>query len=505
MGNNRAYVYLVGAGPGDPGLITVKGMNCIKKADAIVYDRLVNPLLLEYASENAELIYVGKSPDRHTLKQEEINELLVEKALENKVVTRLKGGDPFVFGRGGEEALELVKNHISFEIVPGITSAISVPAYAGIPVTHRGITSNVAFITGNEDPTKDDTDIDWKKISTGIGTLVFLMGMANLPKIVQKLIENGRSSDTPIALIRWGTLPEQETLVSTLENVVKEAKENKLANPAIIIVGEVVSLREQLSWVEKKPFWGQRILVTRSRNQASAFSQKIKELGGEAIEFPTINILPPEDFIPLDSAINKIQEYDWIIFTSVNGIESFYNRLKLSGKDFRDLQKTKIWAVGPKTKEKLEEYGLLVGYVPGEYVAEAIIEKLKEEDIKGKKILLPRSDISRKILPNALESLGAIVDDIVAYRTVKADGSTNRVKEMLANKKITTITFTSSSTVKNFVSMFTKEELPGLLDGVKLASIGPITTSAANELGLKIDVEAIEYTIDGLINAILVS
>jgi len=271
MKNKKAYVYLVGAGPGDPGLITIKGMECIKKADAVVYDRLVNPSLLDYASKNAELIYVGKSPERHTLSQEEINSILVAKAAEDKIVTRLKGGDPFVFGRGGEEALELVKNNIPFEIVPGITSAIAVPAYAGIPVTHRGITSNVAFITGNEDPTKEDSDIDWAKISTGIGTLVFLMGMANLPKIVEKLMENGRSPDTPVALIRWGTLPEQTTLTATLREIVQKAEEQNFKNPAIIIVGEVVSLREELKWVEKKPLWGQRILVTRSRGQASIF------------------------------------------------------------------------------------------------------------------------------------------------------------------------------------------------------------------------------------------
>jgi uroporphyrinogen III methyltransferase/synthase len=323
MKTNNGYVYLVGAGPGDPGLITLKGIECIKKADVIVYDRLVNPILLKYVKKDVELVYVGKSPDRHTLKQEEITKVLVNKALENKVVTRLKGGDPFVFGRGGEEALELSANNIPFEIVPGITSAVSVPAYAGIPVTHRGLTSNVAFITGNEDPTKDDTDIKWDKISTGIGTLVFLMGMSNLPKIVNKLIENGRSPDTPVALIRWGTLPEQETLVGNLRNIVSLAQQHNFKNPAIIIVGEVVSLRKQLKWVEKKPLWGKRILVTRSRDQASIFSEKIRALGGEPIEFPTIKIVPPDDYLLFDNAIKTIDTYDWIIFTSINGVKSF--------------------------------------------------------------------------------------------------------------------------------------------------------------------------------------
>ena len=505
MQNNKAYVYLVGAGPGDPGLITVKGLECIKKADVLVYDRLVNPSLLEYASKDAELIYVGKSPERHTLVQEEINSLLVVKALENKVVTRLKGGDSFVFGRGGEEALELVKNNIPFEVVPGITSAIAVPAYAGIPVTHRGLTSNVAFITGNEDPTKEDTDIDWAKISTGIGTLVFLMGMANLPKIVEKLIENGRSPDTPVALIRWGTLPEQTTLTATLKEIVQKAQEQEFKNPTIIIVGEVVSLREELKWVEKRPLWGQRVLVTRSRGQASIFSKMIQDLGGVPIEFPTIDIIPADDYAPLDKAITAVSDFDWIIFTSVNGVQAFYERLSINKMDFRELKGIRIGAVGPKTKEELEKYGLNVDYIPGEYRAEAIIEEMQGEDLKGKKILLPRPDIARKILPEALKSMGADVQEVIAYKTVIGNGQANNIKDLLENKKINIITFTSSSTVKNFVSMFNKSELPQLLQGVKLASIGPITTNTAVELGLNIDVEASEYTLDGLLEAILVS
>ncbi|MBS3969636.1 MAG: uroporphyrinogen-III C-methyltransferase [Clostridia bacterium] len=505
MKNKKAYVYLVGAGPGDPGLITVKGMECIKKADVLVYDRLVNPSLLDHASKNAELIYVGKSPERHTLSQEEINSLLVAKASENKIVTRLKGGDPFVFGRGGEEALELVKNKIPFEIVPGITSAIAVPAYAGIPVTHRGLTSNAAFITGNEDPTKEDTDIDWAKISTGIGTLVFLMGMANLPKIVEKLMEHGRSPDTPVALIRWGTLPEQVTLTAALKDIVQKAEENKFKNPAIIIVGEVVSLREELKWVEKRPLWGQRVLVTRSRDQASIFSKMIQDLGGEPIEFPTIDIIQPDDYTPLDKAIAAIEDFDWIIFTSVNGVQAFYERLLLKKMDFRQLKGVRICAIGPKTREELEKYGLLVDYVPGEYRAEAIIEKMQGENLKGKKILLPRADIARKILPESLKAMGADVHEVTAYKTVKGNGQLNNVKDLLVNKKINIITFTSSSTVKNFISMFDKNELPELLKGIKLASIGPITTRTAVELGLSIDIEAAEYTLDGLLQAILVS
>jgi uroporphyrinogen III methyltransferase/synthase len=499
----KPIVYLVGAGPGDPGLITVKGMECIKKADVLVYDRLASSRLLTYARPDVELIYVGKSPDRHVLKQDEINQVLVDKAKENKVVTRLKGGDPFVFGRGGEEAEVLLEHGIPFEIVPGITSAISVPAYAGIPVTHRDFTTSFAVITGNEDPTKDESTIAWDKIATGVGTLVFLMGMGNLPKIVSKLIENGCSQNTPIALIRWGTRPEQQTLVGTLADILQRSEEAGFKNPAIIIVGEVVTLRQKLQWFENKPLFGKRVLVTRSRHQASDFANKIDELGGEPFEFPTIDIDEP-DYVEMDQAIGKVNEYNWIIFTSVNGVQSFFNRLFKLGKDVRSLQNAAICAIGPKTKEALEEKGLQVDYLPGEYRAEAIIAGLEGKIKPGDKVLLPRADIARKILPNTLKEMGAAVDDVVAYVTKKSAANSQLLREMLLNKEIHIITFTSSSTVKNFVELLgvAKEELASLLEGVFVASIGPITSTAAEELGIKVDAEAKEYTIDGLIDVI---
>lgn len=499
----EGIVYLVGAGPGDPGLITVKGLECIKKAEVLVYDRLVSKRLLSYVPKNCEMIYVGKLPDRHTLRQEEINQLLVDKGLAGKVVTRLKGGDPYVYGRGGEEGELLRANGVLFEVVPGITSAIAVPAYAGIPVTHRDCTSSFAIITGHEDPTKTESSIAWDKIATGIGTLVFLMGVANLPLIVKNLLDNGRSATTPVALIRWGTRPEQEVLTGTLADIVARVEEAGFTSPAIIIVGEVVKLRQTLSWFEEKPFFGKRVVVTRSREQASDLSRRIEELGGEAWEFPAIEIIPPLDFTPLDQAIAKITTYQWLIFTSVNGVDAFFSRLRHHGGDIRDLKGAKLCAIGPKTKERLEEMCLRVEYVPSEYRAEAVLAGLRGKLHPGEKVLLPRADIARAILPETLAAeMGAEVDDVVAYQTIRGGGDASLLKELLAEKMIHYVTFTSSSTVKNFVEMLGVQELPHLLAGVKLVSIGPITSAAARDLGLTIDCEATEYTIEGLVAAL---
>lgn len=500
---NRGIVYLVGAGPGDPKLITVKGLECLQKADTIIYDRLAGHRLLAFARPGAEVIYVGKSPDRHTLKQAEINRLLVEKAQEGKVVTRLKGGDPFVFGRGGEEAEVLFEAGIPFEIVPGVTSAIAAPAYAGIPVTHRDCTSTFAIITGNEDPLKEDSSIDWGKISTGAGTLVFLMGMANLPKITLRLIENGRLPQTPVALVRWGTRPEQRTLVGTLENINEKVAGAGFKNPAVIIVGEVVKLRDKLNWFETKPLFGKRVLVTRSREQASVLSEAIEALGGEPFEFPTISVVEPEDYAPLDQAIKELNNYKWVIFTSVNGVKAFFQRLSHHRKDIRELCSAKLCAIGPKTKEALENYGLLVETVPGEYRAEEIVDELRGKVGAGERILLPRADIARKVLPEALGRMGAVVTEVTAYRTVMGGGNGAGVKEMLEQGEIQLVTFTSSSTVRNFVKLLDAPNLKGLLEAVTVACIGPITADTARELGVKVDVMAKEYTIEGLVKAIL--
>ncbi|MCL6088100.1 MAG: uroporphyrinogen-III C-methyltransferase [Actinobacteria bacterium] len=500
----KSMVYLVGAGPGDPGLITVKGLECIQKADVIIYDRLIGQNLLTHAKSDVELIFAGKGPNRQVLKQHEINNLLVDKAKEGKIVVRLKGGDPFIFGRGGEEAEFLKENDIPFEIVPGITSATAVPAYAGIPVTHRNIASSFIVITGNEDPAKGNSNIQWDKISTDIGTLVFLMGMGNLPEIVDKLIENECPKDTPIALISWGTRPRQQTLVGTLENIIVKRDKAMFKNPAVIIVGKVVKMREKLKWFESKPLFGKRVLVTRPENQAGEFSKRIEELGGEPYEFPTIKI-SEADNSGLDKAIMKVNQYNWIIFTSVNGVQYFFKRLFKLGKDVRVLQNASLCAIGPKTKQALEEKGLIADYVPDEYRAEAIITGLKHKIKSDDKILLPRSDNARKILPDTLKEIGAQVDDVVAYKTKKSDANADLLHQMMLNNEIQIITFTSSSTVQNFVELLRlpQRELASLLNSVCVASIGPITTATAREMGIKVDVEAAEYTIEGLIDAII--
>lgn len=503
MPDRNGMVYLVGAGPGDPDLITVKGLNCVQNADVLVYDRLVGTRIISQTGLDTEMIYVGKSPQRHTLKQKEINNLLVTKALEGKIVTRLKGGDPFVFGRGGEEAEALYKAGIPFEVVPGVTSAIAVPTYAGIPVTHRGLSSSFAVITGNEDPGKEDSDIDWEKISNGVGTLIILMGMGNISFITKRLINCGRPPETPAAVIMSGTGVNQKTLVGTLQNIAERAVVNGYTNPSIIVVGDVVSLRDRLSWYENKPLFGCRVLVTRSRHQAGVLSRAIEKLGGEAVEFPTICIADPEQLETLDRVIAEAASYQWIIFTSVNGVSYFFDRFLKTDMDIRYLKGVRICAIGPKTREKLEEYGLKVEYVPSEYRAEEIVSGLKGKILPGDRVLLPRADIARENLADSLRHEGAIVVEVAAYRTLDGDGDTDMVRRMLSNREIDIVTFSSSSTVKNFVRLMGEDGLQELLTGVTLACIGPVTAETARKSGLPVHVEASRYTIEGLLEAIL--
>ncbi|MFM1652327.1 uroporphyrinogen-III C-methyltransferase [Brevibacillus sp. B_LB10_24] len=499
---SRSKVFLVGAGPGDPKLITVRGLEAIRLADCIVYDRLASSQLLSHAKPAAELIYCGKLPDRHTLTQEEINQLLVEKAQEGKVVTRLKGGDPSVFGRVGEEAEELAKHDIPFEIVPGITSGIAVPAYAGIPVTHRNFNSAFAFVTGHERPEKTASSINWEKLSTAVETIIFYMGVANLPFICEQLIKYGRSPKTPVALIRWGTTVDQETLVGTLEDIVEKREAVGLTNPAIIIVGEVVRLRDKLQWFEKKPLFGKRVLVTRARSQASELSEKIVELGGEAYEFPLIKMVPPKESRPLDEALSNLGSYDWVMFTSVNGVSFFFQRMRELGIDIRTLS-GKVAAVGPKTAEALRERGLTVAVLPGDFTAEGLLESLEGQLNPGEKVLLPRADIARKTLPRELRKLGLEVTEADTYDTVIDAENAAEMAQLLEKKAIQLITFASSSTVKNFVKAMAGHDLTRLLEGVQIACIGPITAGTAKDLGLPVHVVAKEYTIQGLLDAVL--
>lgn len=497
-------VYLVGAGPGDPKLITLKGLECIAQADVIIYDRLATNLLFEHVKPEVEFIYVGKQEGKHLVCQEDINLMLVEKAKEGKIVVRLKGGDPLIFGRGGEEALVLVEHGVEFEFVPGVSSGNAVPAYAGIPITHRGVTSTVAFITGHEDPTKPNTDIDWASL-TGIGTLIFYMGMKNLPKIVEQLTAHGRSEDTPVAVIRWGTTPEQKTVMGTLNNIVLRVIEAKLKAPSIIIVGEVVSLREKLCWFEKKPLHGKKILVTRTKEQARAFTDLLTSFGGQSIEAPTIKVIDPDSFENIDRAIDRLQKgpgYNWVIFTSVNGVKFFVKRLKALEKDLRILAGAKIAVIGPATAKAVKQLLINIDITPDEFVAEGLIAEFEKIGVEGQSILIPRALVARDVLPDTLRQMGAQVDVAEAYQTILDEVAGQKIRELLTAKGVDVATFTSPSTIKNFMELV-GPDAGVLLEGVKIAAVGPITADAIKELGLPLDIMAEEYTIPGLVDAIV--
>lgn len=500
----KGIVYLVGAGPGDPGLITVNGLRAISKADVIIYDRLANPQLLKHAKQDVELIYVGKLPDRKGLKQDDINHLLVEKAKKGLVVVRLKGGDPFVFGRGGEEAECCVEEGIPFEVIPGITSAVAVPAYAGIPVTHRDFNASFSIVTGREQPEKNGSTVSWDILANATETLVILMGVKSLPYIVEQLTKYGRDSKTPIALIRWGTRMEQESITGTLGNIVQKVEENDFRSPAVIIVGEVVRLHEKLSWFEKKPLFGKRVLVTRARSQSSELSEKIEALGGEALEFPVIRIVPPKQQELFDQSLYRLDEFDWVIFTSANGVKHFFQRLLELEIDIRRMAKARIAAIGSKTAEVLKEKGLLVDVLPKEYKAETLVESLRPYVKKGEKILLPRANIARKILADELEKIGCEVFDVAGYDTEPEMGDAGEIARKLEDGQIHVLTFTSSSTVRNFVQVLRTagKDVPSLLKDVRIVCIGPITAQTVTELGLEVDRVAETYTIDGLVEAL---
>ena len=497
-------VWLVGAGPGDPGLITTRGAACIARADVIVYDYLVNPSLLAGARPETQIIYAGKMADRHTMKQEQINDLLVGHARQGKRVCRLKGGDPFLFGRGGEEALFLHEAGVPFEIVPGISAAMAVPAYAGIPVTHRGITSTFAAITGHEDPTKDESDIDWSRIATGVGTLVFFMGVRNLPKIAARLIEHGRPPDTPVAVIRYGTLPSQRTVTATLATVAEAVREKGIRPPALTVVGQVVSLRDSLAWFESRPLFGKTAVVTRARPQASDLAQALGELGADVIEFPTIRIEPPADPQPLLRAAAALDRYDWIVLTSVNGVDHLMRAVHEADNDARAFAGVRLCAIGPATAERLETFGLRPDLIPPKYVAESVAEALTSlEDLADKRFLLPRADIARPALADALTGAGARVEEVVAYRTVPEDASAGRVEELFEGDGVDLVTFTSSSTVTHFADLIGTERLARIAGEATFASIGPITSKTMEARGIPVHIEARQYTIPGLVEAVV--
>jgi len=505
----KGKVYLVGAGPGDPKLITVRGLECLKQSDVVVYDRLASPRLLINLRPDVQKIYVGKLPDRHTMKQEEINKLLVELALAGKTVTRLKGGDPTIFGRVGEEAGLLAEHGIEFEIVPGITSAIAVPAYAGIPVTHRDLASSLSIITGHESPDKLDKSILWDKVTNATGTLIFLMGVAKIGYIAEQLIRHGRRADTPIALIRWGTRVEQRTIVGTLESIERIVKEADFKPPAVIVVGDVVLQRDKLKWYEQKPLFGMRILVTRSRAQASELADQIESLGGEPCEFPVIEVrepTAPDAVHKLQEALDAAEQYHWIMFTSVNGVEYFFRWLRRLRIDVRRFHGAKIAAVGSKTAEALEERGLTVSHLPEKFHAEGLLESLKGKLTAGERVLLPRGDLARKVLPEELTAAGLHPVEVDVYETVLANNHDELAMEWIRNKEIHMITFTSSSTVMNLIEVLKRNGIENPAEhlyGIPVASIGPLTTATAEQAGLKVTVEPERSTLQDMLQSMM--
>jgi uroporphyrinogen III methyltransferase/synthase len=498
-------VYIVGAGPGDPGLITVRGLECLRACDVVVYDHLAQPSLLEAVPTSAERIYVGKQAGRHTLKQGEINRLLVARARAGLRVVRLKGGDPFIFGRGGEEAEELAAAGVPFEVVPGITAAIGAGAYAGMPLTHRDYASSVTFVTGHEDPTQSKSDIPWDLLGRAGGTLVFFMGVGRLAALCDQLMAHGRPARTPAAVVEWATTPRQRTVTATVGTIADRARAAGVNPPALLIVGDIVRLRRHLAWFERRPLFGRRIVVTRSRHQASDLRRRLEELGAEVIEFPTIRLEPPRSERALRDAARHLGRYDWIVFTSANGVERFIEVvLEENGGDIRAFGRARIAAIGPATREAVERYHLAVALQPARYVAEEVVAAMSAaEDLDALRILVPRAEEARQALPEGLRKAGARVDVIPGYRTVpdKPANAPELIKNMLGGR-VDFVTFTSSSTVTNFVCAVGARRIHQIAAKTRLASIGPITSETLHKHRLAPAVEAREYTIDGLVEAI---
>jgi len=490
--------YLVGAGPGDPGLLTLRGRECLGRAEVVVYDYLSNAELLCHAPASAEIIYAGKTAGRHALKQEETNALLVKHTASGKRVVRLKGGDPFLFGRGGEEAQELAAAGLRFEIIPGVTSAIGGLAYAGIPVTHRASNAMLTIYTGHEEPGKETSGIDYKAIASAPGTKVMLMGVERLVLITERLLTAGMTGETPVALVRWATTGRHQTLTGTLGTIAALAAEKEFKAPAIAVFGNVVNLRESLNWFESRPLFGKRIAVTRTRQQAGGLLSLLREMGADAYELPTIRIEPPAEKTAFLEALADVRTYDWIVFTSPNGVEAFFNAFFTAHEDARDLGGARIAVIGNGTAKKVREYRYAVDLIPEEFVAESLLKSFQELDVEHLKMLLPRAAGAREILAVELEKLGAIVDDVPVYQTVPetedVSGGIRRFREEGAD----IITFTSASTATHFMAL----GLP-LPKGLKTASIGPVTSEEMRRLGLPVDLEAPRHDIPGLAEAIV--
>ena len=497
-------VYLVGAGPGDAGLLTLRGAELLRRADVVVYDSLVNRELLALAPEAAEIIFGGKRPRDRAIPQEELNQLLAEKAKAGKTVVRLKGGDPYIFGRGGEEAARLHRDGVPFEVVPGISSIIAAPSYAGIPLTHREHCSSFTVITGHEDPDKDESALDWKRVAREPGTKVLLMGVERIGKIAAALEANGLPADTPAAMVRWGTMGRQQTITATLGTLAAKVAKADFKAPAVTVIGTVSTLRDTLNWYENRPLFGQRVVVTRNRREAGKLSGQLRELGAEVLEIPTIKILPPTRNESLIEAITGIGSYDWIIFTSANGVEHFFDYFFKAFRDVRDLGSVRFAAVGPATAKKLREFHLNIDLMPETYTAAATAKAmLAAQNVENISVLLARAESANPELPRLLEDKGAIVDDIAFYKTEPETADRNGAADDFEENSADWITFASSSAVRNFDARFGLAKRCADNPKLKLASIGPETTKALKELGLKPTAKAKEHTIDGLAAALL--
>jgi len=497
--SSPGIVYLVGAGPGDPGLLTLRAKECIEIADVIIYDYLSNAEFLRMARADSERIYAGKKAKDHTLTQDEINALIVAKAKEGKIVTRLKGGDPVLFGRGAEEAAELAAAGIRYEIVPGVSSSIAGPIYAGIPVTHRSHASQLTIFTGHEDPTKPESSLDYAHLAKTPGTRVMLMGVERMMEITQELIKHGASADTPVALVRWATRGNQQTLVGTLGTIAEQVKASGFKAPAVCVIGDVVKERENINWFEDRPLFGKRIVVTRTRHQAGGLTKQLSKLGADVIELPTIKIVEPKNLLEFGELVQDCYTYDWIVFSSPNGVEAFFKMFYKLYSDARSIGPAKIAVIGPGTAEKVKDYHMAVDLMPEKkFVAEGLIEKFKkDEHMEHQKVLWVRAEDAREVIADGLNKLGAIVDEALAYRTVPERDDNQAAIARMTEEGADVITFTSASTVECFFALGL--ELP---KGVKIASIGPVTSDALKKRGLKIDIEAQEYSIPGLVKAL---
>ena len=492
-------VQLVGAGPGDPGLITVKGLNALRNADVVVYDRLASSELLREARNGAELISAAKAPGAVALTQTEINELLIDRAQRGQDVCRLKGGDPFVFGRGGEEALALADAGIGFEVVPGVTSAIGAAAYTGIPVTHRGIASSVTIVTGSELPGASETRVNWEAVAKTNGTVVVLMGATRIGEIASELIGYGRSPNEPVAAIHRGTSTRQITATGTLSDIEIKVRDAGLTAPIALVIGRVVELRDRIAWFDNLPLFGKRVLVTRARSQASRLAQGLMALGAEIVECPVIRSAPIEDTSDLDAVLANIHSFEWIAFASPNGVNHVFERLNAVERDARALARNKFAAVGPATVTALRSHGIVADLTPDTFTAEGLVEAFRDRDAAPKSAVVFRSDIGRETLPRGLRQLGAKVTEVAAYRTVTAEDSAETALTAF-DVGIDVVTFTSSSTVKNLVGLL-GGDVTGINNGI-VVCMGPITAEMATSLGVRVDIVPEKQSIPAMVSAL---